>query len=280
MTMPNPSLVKVGRGFLVLALVGWCLRPRPQKVGIHLFAAVTDCGHLLHLRSATFPRQRCRTQRKAEGELPVVTSKLCSKCQSLIPVEEFYRNARSADGRRAWCRNCVKQYNKLWRQKLKAANKNRSRPPDDQQVFCPNCQRTLPAVDFSTHLMSRNRLKWQCRSCEKLDRLRHAAANEQRALPASFPVPSGWELQEAVGIENARDRNEALSRYGMYFCPRCRTAKSYEAFYQNKHQKHGVMSCCKECFGEWRARKKRDQCICACRSVLITLQLQVMHTIR
>ena len=157
---------------------------------------------------------------------------------------------------------------------------NRGRPPDDEQVFCPTCQKTLPVAEFSTSLMSPNRLMSQCKACEKLRRLKYAAMNEQRARPSSFPVPSALELQEAVGLENARDRNEALSAYGMYFCPRCRRPKSYEAFYRDKRQKHGVMSCCKECFGEGQREKERkEQGMHACGSAFTTLQFRATREV-
>ena len=102
----------------------------------------------------------------------------------------------------------MNEYNRMRSQIRKAVNMNRGRPPDDEKVFCPTCQRTLPATEFSTHLMRPNRLLGQCKACEKLRRLKYAAMNEQRTRPSSFPVASALELEEAVGIENARDRNE------------------------------------------------------------------------
>ena len=256
---------RCARGLLVLALVGWHVGPlRHQGLGSSKLAGVLTChGRGLRLSSATFPQWKCgfsmRIQCEASRGGQASATKLCSKCRSLLPVEEFQRRSRSPDGLEPCCRKCKNQYMKMRRQIRKAANQNRGRPPDDEQVFCPGCQKTLSAAEFSTHLMSLNRLKPHCKACEKLRRRRYAAMNEQRTLPASFPVPSPLELEEAVGLENARDRNEALSAYGMYFCPRCRSPKSHEAFYQDKQKKHGVSSWCKECIAELRSKIEKSR---------------------
>ena len=185
---------RFGRGLLVVALVGWHVNTlRHQGDGISKLEVFTHCS--LHLESGTFLQQRAkpltRTHCEAEEEGSQSTaSKMCSKCRSLLPVDEFQRRSRSADGLQSCCRKCMNEYNKMRRQDRKAANKNRSRPPDDEQVFCPRCQRTLRAAEFSSHLMSPNRLLGQCRACVKLHRLKNVAANGQRPRPASFPVPS------------------------------------------------------------------------------------------
>ena len=282
--MRNPWLVKFARGLLLAVVVGWHVDPLWfQGKGIDLSGAVAYCGRPLRLGAGAFPQQRCGlsacTQCEAESEVMLVASKLCSKCKSLLPVGEFSRDPSPQDGLDRCCKACKKQYLKMRRQKIKAANKNRGRPPDNELVFCTGCQRTLSAAEFSTDLMSLTRLKPECKACEKLRRQRYATMNEQRTLPASFPVPSALELQEALGIENARDRNEALSAYGMYFCPRCRRPKSYEAFYKSKHHKHGVSSWCKECIAEMRRKREKIRA-CACGSALMTLQLRVMFTVK
>ena len=259
--MRHPWLVKFARGLLLAVVVGWHVHPLWFRgKGIDLSGAAY-CGRPLRLGAGAFPEQRrglsACTQCEAEGEVTLATSKLCSKCKSLLPVMEFSRDPSTRDGLERCCKACKKQYLKMRRQKTKAGNKNRGRPPDNEQVFCTGCQRTLSAAEFSTHLMSPNRLQSHCKACVQLRCRSYAAMNEQRTLPASFPVPSALELEEAVGIENARDRNEALSAYGMYFCPRCGRPKSYEAFYKSKHQKHGVTAWCKECIVELRSKRER-----------------------
>ena len=256
-SMRNPWLVRFGRGLLVAAVVGWHgLSLWFRGEGTSPLGVVAHRGRALRPGSGVLAPGRhrisARTGCEAAGQVQSTASKLCSKCKSLLPVEEFAPHRRSADGHQPWCRNCAKQHSKMWRQKQKAANKDRGRPPDDEQVFCPACQRILPAADFSTDLMRINLLQSQCKACVKLGCLKFAALNEQRTMPPSFPAPSALELQEIVAIENARDRNEALSSYGMYFCPSCRRPKSYEAFYKAKRQKHGVTGFCKECLAVMR----------------------------
>ena len=40
------------------------------------------------------------------------TTKLCVKCQTEQPIENFGKNSKTRDGLRHDCRTCVKQYNK------------------------------------------------------------------------------------------------------------------------------------------------------------------------
>lgn len=41
--------------------------------------------------------------------------KTCSKCIAEKPLDKFSRNARSSDGRQAWCKACTLEYKRKWR---------------------------------------------------------------------------------------------------------------------------------------------------------------------
>ena len=41
-----------------------------------------------------------------------VKTKLCTKCGRELPVSEFNKRARSADGLQIYCRECIQKYNK------------------------------------------------------------------------------------------------------------------------------------------------------------------------
>lgn len=60
----------------------------------------------------------------------VRTEKLCSHCNIVKPVEQFYRNKKTADGYSGWCGDCNRKYKSLSPEQ-KAANlaERRTKPP-------------------------------------------------------------------------------------------------------------------------------------------------------
>lgn len=46
--------------------------------------------------------------------------KTCKKCQSVKPVELFYKDKYAKDGRMSVCKECDNSYQKAWREKIKA----------------------------------------------------------------------------------------------------------------------------------------------------------------
>ncbi len=44
-------------------------------------------------------------------------NKICTKCQVIKPVIEFYRNRRIKSGFTSWCKLCENKQKKLWREK-------------------------------------------------------------------------------------------------------------------------------------------------------------------
>lgn len=38
-----------------------------------------------------------------------MAEKLCTKCETIKPVAEFYRRQNSADGLHSWCKDCTKK---------------------------------------------------------------------------------------------------------------------------------------------------------------------------
>lgn len=41
-------------------------------------------------------------------------TKLCTKCNKLRPLNDFFKRTRSKDGHTTWCKECYKQYNANW----------------------------------------------------------------------------------------------------------------------------------------------------------------------
>lgn len=57
----------------------------------------------------------------------IPASKVCTKCGRHLAIDEFYRQSRSRDGRRADCKDCFKSYRSKWasdkRERINAQNR-------------------------------------------------------------------------------------------------------------------------------------------------------------
>ena len=142
------------------------------------------------------------------------------------------------------------------RQGRKRANAHRTHPSDGN-FRCPNCKRMLLAVDFSKNHMEPNGLKSWCKTCSKkkakLFRERYMSENEAKTVPEVFVEPEDGELEAALALNTTSEVNEALSKFGMKWCPACRQAKEYADYSKDKCSKWGRSGYCRKCK---RRRKK------------------------
>lgn len=53
-----------------------------------------------------------------------ITMKQCCHCGVEKPTTEFYDSKRSSDGKTAWCKDCVKEYNRNRYNRIKMENIN------------------------------------------------------------------------------------------------------------------------------------------------------------
>ena len=203
-----------------------------------------------------------RIQRQA-GE--TADGVLCPKCQKILPKAAFYRHKKSANGLCSACKKCKNQYMRALYHRRQMASQNAKNV--DAGVFqCRYCRNMLPASEFSIDSGKRSGLSSRCRSCMKdyLSRVRarHKEANRDQVFLGTFPQPTTKELEHAIALDGARERNEALQAWGMYFCPSCRQAKLYTDFHKSRSTKYGVLGHCKVCFAE----RRRQNSLCAASS--------------
>lgn len=52
-----------------------------------------------------------------------VEQKLCSRCKQWLPIESFNKNKKSHDKLKSWCKECVKQHNKQYKEDNKKSIK-------------------------------------------------------------------------------------------------------------------------------------------------------------
>ncbi|HUS45116.1 MAG TPA: hypothetical protein VM219_03685 [Phycisphaerae bacterium] len=89
--------------------------------------------------------------------------KRCPRCNRRLPLEAFWRNARSPDGRQSYCRSCMGEYQWALRKKaggataraagratprtcLKCGRTFRSSRPKWENRRCPTCEAALANV--------------------------------------------------------------------------------------------------------------------------------------
>jgi hypothetical protein len=48
------------------------------------------------------------------AKMTTKTEKTCTKCQTVKPLEDFYRAKRNRDGRKSWCKSCEIEYSRQY----------------------------------------------------------------------------------------------------------------------------------------------------------------------
>lgn len=102
-------------------------------------------------------------------------TKRCRDCGQDKPLEEFWRNTSSPDGRATYCIPCFKVRNRAASER-RAAREGRlireqsNRPKDipDDQRYCPSCQHVLPIEDFVRNRRMKSGIGSYCRPCQRM----------------------------------------------------------------------------------------------------------------
>ena len=99
--------------------------------------------------------------------------KRCRDCNVDKPVEEFWRNKQSADGRAMYCIPCFSKRNRESAER-RAAREGRTLPPPSRrpsdvppgEKYCPSCQRVLPVTSFVRNRSAASGVGSYCRPCQ------------------------------------------------------------------------------------------------------------------
>ncbi len=93
-------------------------------------------------------------------------SKTCTKCGRMRPIDDFYRNASSRDGRQSRCKDCHREAVRRYRAKL--AEQNEENPPDlDALKECGRCEEAKPGREFHRNRSTTDGLHWVCAECNQ-----------------------------------------------------------------------------------------------------------------
>lgn len=90
----------------------------------------------------TTPAARSSSLKRSPKADPIKTAegaKTCTKCGKTKPVPEF-----TCGGKRAWCKQCVREYQKAWaaakKKKISTPSQNPSPDKPELKYHCERCQ--------------------------------------------------------------------------------------------------------------------------------------------
>lgn len=93
-----------------------------------------------------------------------MTTKRCSRCKKVKPLEEFSRNANHKDGYGCYCRLCAAEYAKEWRQKNPDYRTAKTRIVVEEKQ-CQRCKKVKPIEEFPKNKRNCDGRGSYCRSC-------------------------------------------------------------------------------------------------------------------
>ena len=99
--------------------------------------------------------------------------KRCRDCNVDKPLDQFWRNKASADGRAMYCIPCFSRRNRQAAER-RAAREGRTLPPSSprpsdlasDEKYCPSCQQVLPLTSFVRNRSAPSGFGGYCRPCQ------------------------------------------------------------------------------------------------------------------
>lgn len=96
------------------------------------------------------------------------TEKPCTKCGETKPLTDYYRYARSKDGRKSHCRPCTAEYDRhnYRRRRDERLQQRRTEFSGGHAMKqCPSCRRRLPWTMFQKDIRTTSGYRSNCRTC-------------------------------------------------------------------------------------------------------------------
>lgn len=106
----------------------------------------------------------------------LLTRKRCTRCDVVKPMTEYAWLFRSKGVRRPDCLECQRQRFREYRRERRGERLSRYTAPviartvetdawEDEDVYCPGCDRSLPREAFHKHKRAANGLQPRCKEC-------------------------------------------------------------------------------------------------------------------
>jgi hypothetical protein len=100
--------------------------------------------------------------------------KRCRDCDQDKPLDQFWLNRSSPDGRATYCIPCFKLRNRAASERRAAREGRQMREPSarprdvpDDQRYCPSCQQVLPIEDFVRNRHTKSGVGAYCKPCQR-----------------------------------------------------------------------------------------------------------------
>lgn len=155
--------------------------------------------------------------------------KVCSRCKLDKPVDHFYRDRKSADGRREYCIKCGYELRKRERS-FETPIRNKELFFDGISRECNRCYQIKTLDCFHRDKRGRNGYRLSCIAC--------------------FCVQVGRPVHERRML----DRGTIVRTETHKSCRVCKQIRPYSLFYSNPGTKDGYTGMCKECSKQWRRK--------------------------
>lgn len=109
----------------------------------------------------------------------LLARKRCTKCDEIKPMKDYNWQSRAAGTRRPECGDCQREHYRQYRRERRGDRLARYAAPgitrtvetdawddeDDEDVYCPGCDRALPREAFWKHKRATNGLQPRCKAC-------------------------------------------------------------------------------------------------------------------
>jgi hypothetical protein len=162
--------------------------------------------------------------------------KVCSKCNLSLSVDKFSNRAKSRDGLQNKCKSCIAEHY----QQSKERNKDIDNPLNLGFKVCSKCKESLPVDKFDKHVVNKDGLRGQCKSCRfeyyqnNPDKFKaHGKATRERNKVINL------EREKTTYFEDIKDNPKR--------CSGCEQTKTCADFNRNITNKDGLATSCKDC---------------------------------
>ncbi|HJC29572.1 MAG TPA: HNH endonuclease [Candidatus Dietzia intestinigallinarum] len=145
----------------------------------HRKAASRD-GHYARCKACVLASQKAWYRERVAAERivpPTTDTKACTKCGEVKPLAEYYRNAKSTDGRSSQCKACRSAQRKTHVRRLEA---ERVEPAPTDTKPCTKCGEVKPLTEYHRNTGTRDGHQTQCKVCKSTHKQGWYNANREK----------------------------------------------------------------------------------------------------
>lgn len=160
------------------------------------------------------------------------SEKRCPRCETVLPLTVFHRNARMKDGLQTYCKECSKAHKREYETRhadviaaKRAERQLRGSGRTEGEKTCTRCGESKPLIQFYIHRGTRDGRATHCAECQRARSRAWTAANRERVKDRNAaarlekgPVSRSedhrqWWLRTMYGLDQA-EYEQLLARQG------------------------------------------------------------------